>query len=301
VTFGLHLPAFDVLEQAGAAADVSTDGAALIRDGSNILYRLRGDIVARIGRPGTEATARREIAVAAWLERCSFPAARVAAVSRQPTMIGDRPITWWNLVPEHRPATTAELGSVLRKLHRLPTPKALDLADVDPFSELEERISNAKRLPDDDRLWLESKLAHLRAEYRRLPAGLPSTVVHGDAWQGNVVVPLTSAAIGPDPIMLDFENVGLGRPEWDLVSVAVDRTDFERISDDEYAAFVTSYGGYDITGWEGYRTLASIRELRWVCFVLSKADTSQQANDEVRHRLSCLRGEIPRPWRWNAF
>jgi aminoglycoside phosphotransferase (APT) family kinase protein len=148
---------------------------------------------------------------------------------------------------------------------------------------------------------LASTLEGLRTEFRHLPDGLPSTVVHGDAWQGNVVVPDVPIDGDPVPIMLDFENVGVGHPEWDLISVAVDRTDFERITADEYAAFVTSYGGYDVTTWEGYRTLASIRELRWTCFALSKANTNQRAVHEARHRLACLRGEVPRPWRWEAF
>jgi hypothetical protein len=38
------------------------------------------------------------------------------------------------------------------------------------------------------------------------------------------------------PILLDLEHVSIGGPEWDLISVAVDRTDFERISAEDYRA-----------------------------------------------------------------
>ncbi|WP_245734113.1 phosphotransferase enzyme family protein [Lentzea jiangxiensis] len=301
MTVEVRLPARDVLEQAGLAAGVNVEGAELVRDGSNIIYRLRGGIVARIGRSGTEATARLEVDVSAWLKRCLFPAVRLVPTLLQPTMIDGRPVTWWNFLPKHRPATTAELGLTLRNFHQLPMPDELDLAEVDPFSGLEAKISRADILSEDDRLWLTSTLDDLRAEFQHLPVGVPPTVVHGDAWQGNVVVPDVPIGKNPVPIMLDFENVGVGHPEWDLISVAVDRTDFERITADEYAEFVTSYGGYDVTAWEGYRTLASIRELRWACFALSKANTSQRAAREAHHRLACLRGEVPRPWRWEAF
>lgn len=35
----------------------------------------------------------------------------------QPTMVDEHPVTWWELLPEHRAATTGELGAVLRALH----------------------------------------------------------------------------------------------------------------------------------------------------------------------------------------
>ena len=298
-----EFPALDVLREAGRVAGVDVRGASLIRDGSNVLYRLAGGVVARIGKYGAEENAVLEVAVSDWLRRCSIPAARTIADLPRLTMVGDRPVTWWELLPAHRPATTAELGDALRKLHRLPLPDYPKLVEVDPFSGLDERISASRILGEDDRLWLRSSLEVLRSERQRLSSGLGMTVVHGDAWQGNVVVPETGFRKAGDelPIMLDFENVGVGHPEWDLVSVGVDRTDFERISADEYSAFVRAYGGYDVTAWEGYRTLASIRELRWVCFVLGKADSSERAEREVRHRLACLRGEVPRPWTWEAF
>lgn len=47
--------------------------------------------------------------------------------------------------------------------------------------------------------------------------------------------------------------------------------------------------------------LAAIRALRWVCFVLSKADTNRDAARETQRRLACLRGEVPLPWSWSAF
>lgn len=289
-------PARDVLADAGRRAGIRTAGAQLIRDGSNILYALPGEVVARIGRVGAEATARREVEISFWLADNDFPAVRAIANIAQPTVVDSRPVTWWGLLPEHRPATTAELGATLRDLHTLVPPNGLALPDVDPFAHLAEKIDEARTISADDRAWLSRHLDDLREAYPELPSGRPPCVVHGDAWQGNLAVPNDGR-----PVLLDLEHVGIGRPEWDLVPLAVDHTDFGRITAEEYRAFVEAYGGYDVITWPGFRTLAAIRELRWVCFVLGKADRDEEAKRETCHRIACLRGDVPRPWSWSAF
>lgn len=123
-----------------------------------------------------------------------------------------------------------------------------------------------------------------------------TSVIHGDAWQGNLVVPRT----GP-PIFLDLDKVSLGRPEWDLVQLAVDHTDFNRLDTDDYHAFVTAYGGHDMTTTPEFRIYADIQELRWASFALSLAHHRPAARTEVAHRVACLRGRIPKPWRWEAL
>jgi hypothetical protein len=74
--------------------------------------------------------------------------------------------------------------------------------------------------------------------------------------------------VGSDGVVtvLDLDKVSLGRPEWDLVQLAVDYKDFSRIAEPEYRSFVEAYGGYDVTAWPGFRLLADIQELRWVGF-----------------------------------
>lgn len=134
-------------------------------------------------------------------------------------------------------------------------------------------------------------------EYMTLVPELAWCVIHGDAWQGNLVVPVEGGA----PVLLDLDHVGLGPREWDLISLAVDYTDFARITTSDYQDFVDAYGGYDMTTWSGYRTLATIRELRWTAFVLGKATANPKAAQQVRHRVACLRGEVERPWSWSAF
>lgn len=285
-----------VLTAAARIAGVDTDGAELIRDGSNAMYRLPGQVVARIGRAGTHDTAEREVRVSTWLDRAGLPATRALPDLEQPVIVDDRPVTWWALLPKHRPATPAELGATLRALHALPVPDNLTLPVFDPFANLDERIAQATGVTEDDRDWLAHHLVDLRHEYAQL-GGLstPHQVIHGDAWQGNVAVTGSNA-----PILLDLEHVSIGDRAWDLIPIAVDYTDFGRLTADDYVSFVDAYGR-DVTTDSGFRTRANIQELRWACFVLSKAETSTDAASETRHRIACLRGDVRRPWSWTAF
>ncbi|HEX3790429.1 MAG TPA: aminoglycoside phosphotransferase family protein [Pseudonocardiaceae bacterium] len=260
------------------------------------MYRLPGDLVARVGRPGTVSTAEREVEVSGWLAGSGLAVTQAAGDIPQPIVVEDRPVTWWRLLPEHRAATPAELGSVLRALHGLPVPSLLGLPVSDPFADLDQRIADTAGIGVDDRAWLAKHLADLRERYRRLSLGEPQHVIHGDAWQGNVAVPPSGV-----PILLDFEHVSIGHPDWDLIPLAVDYTDFARLDAEDYRSFVHAYGGHDVTTTPGFRTLAEIQELRWVCFVISKSASSGVASKEARHRIACLRGEIPRPWSWTAF
>jgi aminoglycoside phosphotransferase (APT) family kinase protein len=120
-------------------------------------------------------------------------------------------------------------------------------------------------------------------------------VIHGDAWQGNVAVSGSGTST-----LLDLEHVSIGHRQWDLVPLAVDYVDFARLTADDYETFVRSYG-HDVTGEPEFRLLADIQELRWVGFVLSKAGANPAASREARHRVACLRGDVPKPWTWAAF
>jgi hypothetical protein len=289
-------PAYDVLTKAGIEAGVPTLGAELIRDGSNVLYRLPGRAVARIGPAGSSDTAAHLVRVSRWLVTTDVPAVRLLDGVRQPTMVGDRPVTWWAQLPDHRNATPIELGATLQRLHALIPPDTPILPVLDPFTGLDDTITTAPTLTDRDRTWLTNLLTRLRHEYAELQPELPRHVIHGDAWQGNLAVPEDGI-----PILVDLDHIGLGPREWDLVPLAVDHTDFARITPADYDAFIDAYHGYDVTTWPGYRTLATIMELRWTAFVLGKTSTDPDAAKEGNHRLACLRGDIEPPWQWTAF
>lgn len=288
--------AHEMLSAAARIAGIDTTGATMIRDGSNMMYRLPVGVVARIGHSGTERTAAREIAVSRWLSESGLPVVKALDDVPQPTMVGTRPVTWWELLPDHRPATTGELGAVLRLLHSLTPPALPELSPFDPFAGLDSRITAATHLPGEDRDWLAHRVHQLREECGALQLDGTASVIHGDAWQGNVAV----SEIG-SPILLDFEHVSLGHPDWDLIPIAVDYVDFARLTTADYQDFVIAYGGHDVATTCGFRTMADIQELRWVCFALGKAATSAKSEQEASHRLACLHGDRPRPWTWTAF
>ncbi|WP_280454455.1 phosphotransferase enzyme family protein [Nocardia brasiliensis] len=286
----------EVLTKAAEISGANLRGAEIIRDGSHAIYRLNDNIVARIGRPHSINDAEREIRISRWLNESGIPTVEAETSLPQPIVIADRPVTWWRLIPDHRPSTPAELGATLRKLHTLAPPTEFELPAYDPFASLEQRIDTADMLDQDDRSWLLRHFAQLRSTYDELPNNLSLRVIHGDAWQGNLVVPPSGI-----PIVLDLDKVSIGRPQWDLTQLGVDYTDFSRVSRYDYQSFVAAYGGDDVTKWPGFRVLADIQELRWVAFAVAQSAGDGNAARQAKHRIACLRGEVPRPWQWEAL
>jgi len=92
----------------------------------------------------------------------------------------------------------------------------------------------------------------------------------------------------------------VGPREWDLVPIGVDHADFARLSAADYDSFVTALDGYDVTRSPAFAVLAAITELRWTAFTIRRSRDDPALETEVRHRLDCLTGRIPKPWRWAA-
>ncbi|MFI6958504.1 phosphotransferase enzyme family protein [Nocardia sp. NPDC050408] len=285
----------EILAKAAQRADLDLNEHEVIREGSHAIYRV-GDIVARIGRPGSLKAAERELRVSQWLNSSGIPTVETVSELPQPIVVDDRPVTWWHLIPNHRPATPAELGAMLRALHSLTPPTDPDLPKYDPFGDLRERLATAGTVDLDDRMWLLTRYDELRRQYDTLPGPLRLSVIHGDAWQGNLLVPQSGVAT-----VLDLDKVSVGRSEWDLIQLAVDYTDFARIPETDYLSFVNAYGGQDITGSSDFRLFADIQELRWVGFSLERAAANAVAAQQAKHRIACLRGHLPKPWEWKAL
>ncbi|TQM14789.1 phosphotransferase family protein [Pseudonocardia kunmingensis] len=283
----------EIVTEAAGLAGIDGSEPRLLRNGSNAMFRLPGAVIARVAPAGRATIAEREVRVARWLAAEGLAVTTPLPGVPQPTLVGERPVTWWAALPPHRPGTPRELGAVLHDVHALPPP-SFALPRHDPFHGISTRIHETRALSDDERGWLSRHLARLREEFAQQAPFRPPRLLHGDAWQGNLAVVDDSP-----PILLDFENVSLGDAAWDLVQIAVDHTDFARISHDEYADFVGSYGD-DVFAWPAYPLAAAVQELRWVAFALSKAD-EPLAIPEIRHRVACIRGAVPKPWTWTAF
>ncbi|MEV2279204.1 aminoglycoside phosphotransferase family protein [Nocardiopsis sp. NPDC049922] len=281
-----------VLETAASAVGLSVAGARPIRLGENALILLPKVGVARIARPGQEHAAHREVAVARWLTTCGVPVVRPLDVD-QPVMAEGRAVTFWAELGEHTRGTVTDVAHLLTQLHTLDPPTTLDLGHLDPFVRLRERIDDAHTLDEADREWLTGHLRDLRAAWERLPAGRPWSVVHGDAWVGNVAR-LTDGSV----VLLDLERCSVGPPEWDLVSTAIKATSFPWVDPDDYADFVRTYG-YDVHDWEGFTLMRDIRELRMTLYFAQHAPADPAMHVEAQFRLQCLRGDRgSRPWAW---
>ncbi|NKY55234.1 phosphotransferase enzyme family protein [Nocardia flavorosea] len=286
----------DILRRAAAAAGIDPTDAAPLRTGSNDIFELRNGIIARIGKPNSIDTAERELQVSRWLNVSGIPTVEASESRYRPTVVDNRPVTWWRLIPDHRPSTPAELGAALRRLHVLDPPTTFELPQYQPFARVLEELSAATAIGDEDQKWLIQHYSTLRQQYEQLPPAERKAVIHGDAWQGNLIVSHSGT-----PVFLDLDKVSIGRPEWDLVQLAVDHTDFTRLTAADYRSFVAAYGGHDMTTSTMFRLFADIQEIRWTTFAIGLSHRDESARAEAAHRIACLRGYIAKPWVWNAL
>ncbi|MGV9662765.1 phosphotransferase [Nocardia niigatensis] len=286
-----------VLKAACIAAGLDPNGAELLRLSENAIYKLPGGVVVRISRPGQQTAAQREANVARWLEASGICAVQVISGVAQPVVIDGRAVTFWKELPPHQHGTPAQVAGALKQLHALAPPADFVLGEVAPFVRLEERITAATILYDDDRHWMVDHLAALRQRWADLPNGLPWCVIHGDAWVGNVV-----STDDGQVILLDLERTSIGPPEWDLVHTAIKWKSFGWITEAEYTEFATVYG-HDVTTWAGFELLRDIREFRMTTMAVQTASSNPAWREQAEHRLACVRGRFgARPWAgWEAL
>ncbi|MEU2779849.1 aminoglycoside phosphotransferase family protein [Streptomyces sp. NPDC007162] len=284
-----------VLVEACTAAGFNVAHAEPVRLAENEIWRLPEDrVIVRIARTGQWAAAAREVAVAHWLGENEVPAVQALSIE-QPVNAGDRPVTFWEELPPHRNGSVRDVAQLLKQLHRLSVPSSIQLGDLDPFVRIAERINAANTLSDEDREWLQQRHAELKEQWEQRPAGLPDCVVHGDAWVGNV------ADTVDGPVLLDFERVSVGPPEWDLVSTALKLTTTGTVTEAEYAEFCELYGT-EVTQWQGYELLAGARELRMTTYAAQYAAAHPEWHAEAQYRVDCLRGRVAgRPWQWTGI
>lgn len=270
---------------------MDSHGAQLLRLGTNANYRLAAHpVMVRIS-PGHFEDVRKELAVARWLASSGFPAARIAEDITQPLVLDDRIVTFWELIePSPQPAGVSDFAFLLGKLHRLPEPE-FPLPRFDPLDHTARRLESAG--DGEDARFLRGRCERLREQYARLNFVLPPGVIHGDAHEAN-------ALRGRDGTvrMLDFEAFAMGPREWDLAVLAMRYRPFGWISEVEYRACITAYGGFDVADWPGFPVLTRIRELSMTSWLLRKAGDSPEHEAELRRRMADLRDDsAPRHWR----
>jgi len=297
----ISLQPFDVesctatLERACQVVNYRSDDAELIRLGENAIFHLKHEgIVARIAR-GMDVLddARKELRVARWLLAEGMATAPPTDVE-QPLVVDQMPVTFWQFI-EHtgEEATIAELGSMLRTLHRLDPPAALCLPAHDMFGRVDARIDRAADIPMADRWFLRARLRELRAAYSELDFPLRMGAVHGDAHTGN----LLKLHDGSTSV-IDLERFAYGHPETDLVVTGVELS-MGWVSEEQYGEFVDAYG-FDVTSWDGFDVLQAITELKMTTWLMQNIGHSAAIDTEICTRLSDLRDQS-KPRHWNVF
>ena len=283
----------EILHQACQAAGLDPLGARLLRLGEHAMFRLVGPVVVRIARSAAyEPDARREVAVARWLEAEDYPAVRVLPVE-QPLVIGDRVVTFWDALGDGEAyGSPPEVASLLVRLHTLVPPGSLGLKPLRPFARAERRIEHNGWLSPPDRAFLRERLEELKAAYGRLEFVLPAGVIHGDASVGNVIHDSDGT-----PVLIDLDGFAIGPREWDLVLTAIYYDSFGWHTKAEYESFAAVYG-FDVMRWPGYPVLRDVREFLMVTWLSQKAGHDAQVAAEVRKRIAALRtGGSKRDWR----
>lgn len=271
---------------AGVAAD-----ARLLALGENAVLAA-DDLVVKIGRSAELLDrARRELAVAGWLEEAGVPAVRAAQA--EPLLADGHPVTVWRRLPEAvRPAEPRDLAELLRVVHALPAPSfAL------PPRDLLDGVERWLRLAGDavdpaDAAYLRERRDGFKGAAAALTPRLAPGPIHGDALTRNVLV-------GPDgPVLVDLETFSSDLREHDLVVMALSR-DRYGLPAEAYDTFTEAYG-WDVREWEGCAVLRGARETASCAWVAQHAPTNPKALAEFRRRVTSLREGDPTV-RWYPF
>jgi len=282
-----------VLAEVCERAGLDPDGAELLRLGENAIYRLHEPpVVIRIARNSEHwAAATKEVAVAEWLGEHDFPAARTWAVD-QPLDVDGHPVTFWRYVEGRRggPGDIRALGALLRRVNALPAPTSFALPPEDVLDRVHTRIERAP-IAFADRAFLLALLDDLAAAVAELTYPLAACVTHGDAHVQNLMV------TDDEVVLIDFERVAWGQPEWDLGMTATEYVTAGWWTNEQYSAFVDSYG-FDVTRWDGFDTVRRVHEIKMTTWLMQNVNESPEIAEEYAHRMLTIRdGRRDVPWR----
>jgi aminoglycoside phosphotransferase (APT) family kinase protein len=268
-------------------------GARLIRLFATAVYHLpAADAVARIAPVTSADTVARlatSVQVTRWLADIGFPTVELLPVD-QPVAGHGCAITFWRYLPqEGPPPVPADLGHLLRDLHRL-EPAPVPLPVYRPLASVRQAIESSLAIDEGDRAWLRNRCEQLLDAYGRLSFPLPPGMIHGDAYRGNLL------RDGNRVVLADWDEVSTGPREIDLIPT-LQGTRFGLPSHSR-DAFIAAYG-HDIRSWSGYPVLREIRELSTTTALLREGHANETAQRELQLRLRSLR--IGDNQQWEAF
>ncbi|MBB5156072.1 phosphotransferase enzyme family protein [Saccharopolyspora phatthalungensis] len=275
-----------------AALRVADSDLALIRLGENALFSVASEgVVVRVGRTlDYWPEVAREVAVARWLRAEGLPAAEIVEEIDQPLAVDGHPVTIWRYIAgEPAPyERIGDLGVLLRRLHLLTPPAELMAHDEDVLGRVQRRVESSP-IAEPDRNFLLRRLVELREEVADLDYTLPPALIHGDAHIKNVMVSDGRS------ILIDFEGVAYGQPEWDVGMTATEYSTAGWWRPDQYEAFVEGYG-FDVMRWPGFPTVRSVHELKMTTWIMQRVRDNSDIAEEFASRMRTIRDRVPSAW-----
>lgn len=264
----------------------------LIRLGSNAVFRVDVETVARVAPSlSLSQNAARQVVVSRWLTSVGYPVTRATAVD-QPVEADGRVVTFWqSIAPETVYASIDQVAELIRRLHLLSPPSEIDLPILRPFGSAGDPIRQFPGLDSTDAKFLGHRFVWARETFDVMTFPLGRGAIHGDANVGNVLVDTRG-----DAVLIDLDSFSIGPREWDLIQTALFADRLGWHTAEEYRTFVEVYG-YDITKWDGYETLADMREISMTAWIGRKATTNERAAAEAKKRIAAMRsGGSRRDW-----
>jgi hypothetical protein len=279
------LPAVALAALLSAAERCGLDsrGARLIRLFATAVYQLpAAGAVARIAlvtSPDSVGRLATSVRVTRWLAGIGFPTVEPLPVG-QPVTGDGWAVTFWRYLPQDGPEPVpADLGLLLRRLHRL-DPPPMPLPAYRPLVSVQRAIESSRAIDEEQRAWLRNRCEHLLDAYGQLSFPLPAGMIHGDAYRGNLL------RDGHRAVLADWDAVSTGPREIDLIPTL--QGPRFGLPDDQRDAFIAAYG-HDIRSWDGYPVLHDIRELSTTSALLRDGHIDQAARLELQIRLRSFR------------
>jgi hypothetical protein len=267
------------------------DGARLLRMHSNTVFYLpASNAVARInaGLDGSNRVAA-SLAATRWLARQGFPTVRPKV--NRPVVHDGVVVSFWEYeeTVESGRSLTA-LAELLRELHSYGD-VSLDLSSMpNPVLGTAQALQEHPGAFDrDDRDWLANEISACGQRWDAMRFPRPAGLIHGDAHPNNLLYTRRGVLLG------DWDHVGYGPREWDLVQAVYFHSRFPAPGDDLDAA--ARVYGWDLRTWPGVNDLVGIREVSGLGAYIRTAAAKPFARTELAYRITTLREhDTTAPW-----
>jgi len=267
------------------------DGARLLRMHSNTVFYLpASNAVARIntGLDGWNRVAA-SLAATRWLARQGFPTVRPKV--SLPVVHDGVVVSFWEYeetVKAGRSLTA--LADLLRELHSYQD-VSLELSPMpDPVLGTAHALQEHPGAFDgDDRDWLASEISVCGQRWNTMRFRLRAGLIHGDAHPNNLLYTRRGVLLG------DWDHVGYGPREWDLVQAVYFHRRFPAPRDDLDAA--ARIYDWDLRTWPEVNDLIGIREVSGLGSYIRTAAAKPSARTELAYRIKTLRErDTTAPW-----